>query len=57
MTPEPRTGTMSKILTDPDMKLEEKQGQFYNQNQNPWIIWVGSRTGSGLNIDQLQQWN
>ena len=59
LTPELRTGTLSKSLTKPEYKTY-KTGRKSESvlHVNPiHIIWVSSRTGTetGSNIDPLQQ--
>ena len=51
----PGTARKSKSVLKPEPEPPDNLSQFWNRTRNRQIIWVSSRTGTGRNMDPLQQ--
>ena len=50
------TARKSELILELEPEPPENLSQFWNQTRNRQIICVSSRTGTGRNMDPLQQW-
>ena len=52
----PGTARKSKSVLEPEREPPDNLSQYWNPTRNRQKIRVSSRTGTGRNMDPLQQW-
>ena len=52
----PRIAKKSESILEPEPEPPDKLSQFWNRTRNRQIIGVSSKSGTGRNMDPLQQW-